>query len=187
MLGSLSRTSLLTAGFPRVHPPSIFMTRPIQARKMTGRDPMVQTPAVTVDRAEMRDAFEFVSVGGSLGAEAYISRDTGKIYLRTVDGDVMEEEDEIPDDVETSDRYIAVPHKTELDLGRTLVLRFTEQELPGDYDTVRDQFRRKGAYARFKRLLEARGALQRWYDYEERATEEALRNWCQDNDILLIG
>lgn len=146
---------------------------------------MAQTPTVMVDRAEMRDAFEFVSIGGPLGAEAYISRDTGKIYLRTVDGDVMEE-DEVPDDLDT-DRYIAVPHKTELDLGRRLVLRFTDHELPGDLDTVEDLFRRKGAYAGFRRLLEARGALQRWYDYEERATEEALQTWCQDNGIQLTG
>jgi hypothetical protein len=147
---------------------------------------MAQTPVVTVDRAELRDAFDFVSLGELLGAEAYISCDTGKIYLRTVDGDVMEE-DEVPEDLETSDRYIAVPHKAELDLGRRLALRFTEQELPADYDVVRDLFRRKGAYARFKRLLETRGVLQRWYDYEERATEEALRSWCQDNGIQLIG
>ncbi|WP_343714751.1 hypothetical protein [Inquilinus sp.] len=147
---------------------------------------MAQTPVVTVDRAEMRDAFEFANLGEALGAEAYISLDTGKIYLRSVDGDVMEE-DEVPDDVETSDRYIAVPRKAELGLGRTLVLLFAEQELPGDYNAVRDLFRRKGAYAGFRRLLQSRGALPRWYDYEERATEEALRNWCQDNDIQLIG
>ncbi|TSD89238.1 hypothetical protein FFK22_008290 [Mycobacterium sp. KBS0706] len=147
---------------------------------------MAQTSVVKVDRAEVRDAFDFVSLGELLGAEAYISLDTGKVYLRTVDGDVMEE-DEVPEDVETSDRYIAVPHKAELDLGRRLALRFTEQELPGDYDAVRDLFRRKGAYSGFKRLLEARGALQRWYNYEERATEEALRAWCEDNGIQLIG
>jgi hypothetical protein len=146
---------------------------------------MAQTPTVVVDRAEMRDAFEFVSIGGSLGAEAYISRDTGKIYLRTIDG--FMEEDEVSDDALETDRYIAVPHKAQLDLGRRLVLRFADDELPGDLDTVEDLFRRKGAYAGFKRLLEARGALQRWYDYEERATEEALQTWCQDNGIQLIG
>jgi len=146
---------------------------------------MVQMPTVTVDRAEMRDAFEFVSIGGSLGAEAYISRDTGKIYLRTIDG--FMEEDEVSDDALETDRYIAVPQKTELDLGRRLVLRFADDELPGDLDTVEDLFRRKGAYAGFKRLLESRGALQRWYDYEERATEEALQTWCQNNGIQLVG
>lgn len=147
---------------------------------------MAQTPTITVDHTEMRDAFEFVSIGGSLGAEAYISLDTGKVYLVSIEGDVMEE-DEIPDDFETSNRYIAVPHKTQLDLGRKLALRFTELELPGDLDTVEDLFRRKGAYAGFKRLLESRDALQRWYDYEERATEEALRAWCEDNGIQLVG
>lgn len=147
---------------------------------------MAQTPMVTVNRAEMRDALEFASLGGLLEAEAYISRETGKIYLRTADGDVMGE-DEVPDDLETSDRYIAVPHKTQLNLGRRLALSFTEHELSGDLDTVEDLFRRKGAYAGFRRLLESRGVLHQWYDYEERATEEALQSWCQDNGIQLIG
>lgn len=147
---------------------------------------MALTPSVTVDHAELRDAFEYVSSGRFGEVEAYISLDTGKIYLISLEGDVLGE-GEVPDDLETSDRYIAVPHKTELDLGRRLVLRFTEHELPGDYDAVEDLFRRKGAYAGFKRLLEARGALNRWYDEEERATEEALRTWAQDNGIQLIG
>jgi hypothetical protein len=48
-------------------------------------------------------------------------------------------------------------------------------------------FRRKGAYGQFKRLLESRGALERWHDYEERTVEEALQAWCRENGILLTG
>ena len=54
------------------------------------------------------------------------------------------------DDLETSDRYIAIPHKNDLDLGRNLALRLVEQQLPAYYGRVVGHFRRKGAYTRFK-------------------------------------
>jgi hypothetical protein len=36
-----------------------------------------------------------------------------------------------------------------------------------------------------KDFLESKGMLQKWYDYEEKATEAGLRAWCKANDILL--
>jgi hypothetical protein len=88
---------------------------------------------------------------------------------------LLDPEEDVPEDLEESDRYLTVPHKNELDLGRNLALSFIAEEIPDDYNTMAGFFRRKGAYSRFKRLLEARGKLQRWYDFENRATEEALR------------
>jgi hypothetical protein len=64
-------------------------------------------------------------------------------------------------------------------------LAFVAAELPDDYDTVAGFFRRRGAYGRFKDLLDARGKLQRWYEFENQATEDALRDWCADNGIQL--
>ena len=115
---------------------------------------------------------------------AYISIDTGEIHW-TSDSNPMEEE--IPDDLETSDRYIAVPHKNELDLGRVLALRFVEQDLPERYEQAHAVFRKKGAYARFKRLLESEGVLEKWYRFEAESVEKALREWCAENDIQLIA
>jgi hypothetical protein len=127
-------------------------------------------------------AFEFVSSAPSMENNAYISRDTGEIHwtseLNPIDEDV-------PDDLETSDRYIAVPHKNDLDLGRDLALRFAAQELPEYYERVQDFFRRKGAYARFKQLLELDGLLEQWYKFEARSVETALREWCAENNIDL--
>lgn len=34
----------------------------------------------------------------------------------------LEDEENLPDDLKTSDRYLAVPHRNDLDLGRRLVL-----------------------------------------------------------------
>jgi hypothetical protein len=55
---------------------------------------------------------------------------------------------EAPDDLESSDRYIAVPRKNELNLGRDLALSFVDGALSGEYDVVAGFFRKKeGAYA----------------------------------------
>jgi hypothetical protein len=65
------------------------------------------------------------------------------------------------------------------------VFAFAEQVMPDHYDTVRDIFRRRGAYGRFKDFLDAKRMLERWYDFEAKAAERALRAWCQENGIEL--
>jgi hypothetical protein len=78
---------------------------------------MTSTKTVSVNAEELRTTFEFVSFGAPLEHSAYICVDTGKIYCHSVSAGLEEEED-LPEDLETSDRYIAVPHKNDLGLGR---------------------------------------------------------------------
>ncbi|MEX3814388.1 hypothetical protein AB3X96_29645 [Paraburkholderia sp. BR13439] len=129
-------------------------------------------------------AFDFVSSAGPMEHNAYVSLDTGKIWWTSDSNDAFDEE--FPDDLETSDRYLAIPHKNELDLGRRLALRFVAQELPARYEQVEGYFRRQGAYARFKGLLERKGVLERWYSFEADADESALRQWCAENGLELV-
>ena len=136
---------------------------------------------VTANVRELRDAFDFVSAGEVLDHSAYISLDTSKVYWRSTNADL--EEDDVPEDIDDSDRYLAVPSQRELGLGRRLALAFAAEELPDDYDTVAGFFRRRGAYGRFKVLLDTRGKLQRWYEFENRATDEALAAWCAEHGI----
>lgn len=128
-------------------------------------------------------AFDFVGSAPPSENNAYISLDTGQIYWTSALNPLDEE---VPRDLEASDRYLLLPHKTELDLGRDLALRFAVSELPHHYDRVVGFFRHKGAYARYKDLLDSKGALERWYKYEAEATEKKLRDWCAENDIHLI-
>jgi len=128
-------------------------------------------------------AFEFVSSGAPMEHNAYVSLDTGEVYWTS---DLNPIEDEVPADLETSDRYLAIPHKSDLDLGRKLALRFVARELPDCYEQAEGFFRRKGAYARFKQLLESEGVLEKWYRFEEESVERALRDWCAENDIQLV-
>ena len=129
-------------------------------------------------------AFDFVSYAAPMEHNAYVSLDTGKIWWTSDSSDAFDEE--LPDDLETSDRYLAIPHKNELDLGRRLALRFVAQELPARYEQVEGFFRRQGAYARFKDLLEHEGVLERWYSFEADAVESALRQWCAENGLELV-
>ncbi|MGH8865881.1 MAG: hypothetical protein ACREVZ_14755 [Burkholderiales bacterium] len=132
--------------------------------------------------SDLRDAFDFVSFGAPFESHAFLCVDTGVIHCTS---DTLELDEEVPDDLETSDRYIAIPHKNDLNLGRDLALSFADQELPADYATVAGFFRSKGAYSRFKQLLESRGVLEAWYAFEGNAIDAALRQWCEDNGIQL--
>jgi hypothetical protein len=138
---------------------------------------------VAIPYEELISAFEFVSAAAPAEHNAYISLDTGQIHWVS---ELASMDEEVPEDLDTSDRYISVPHKNDLDLGRRLVLRFVEQEMPDAYSEVRAIFQRKGAYGRFKGLLESQGQLEKWYRFEADAHEKALREWCADNDIQII-
>jgi hypothetical protein len=138
---------------------------------------------VTVKYEDLLLAFDFVSFGAQMEHLAYISLDTGAIYWISDDNATDEE---IPDDLETSDRYVAIPHKNDLDLGSELALRFAAEELPERYARIQEFFRHRGAYARFKELLAAEGRLDQWYQFETEATDKALKEWCAENGIQVI-
>jgi hypothetical protein len=128
---------------------------------------------------EIEDAFFYVSMEQMYMHSAVLCRETGEIYYTSEMGD----SDELPDDVDDQDKYISIPHKNELDLGKSLVLDFTSEHMPDELEKVYGIFRRKGAYSRFKELLEAKGLLDTWYKYEESHQKEALREWCHENNI----
>jgi hypothetical protein len=122
-------------------------------------------------------AVEFASSG--LGDhEAYIHLDTGEIvYI----GDVVEEP--VPDDFYDSDRYLMFPDKRDLDLGRSLALRFVEEFIPNKLNYAYDIFSRKGAYSKFRVLLETTGQLDKWYAFEQAELKTAIVKWCSDNNV----
>ncbi|MCB2264478.1 MAG: hypothetical protein LGR52_16305 [Candidatus Thiosymbion ectosymbiont of Robbea hypermnestra] len=136
-----------------------------------------------VDFSEILDAFDFVSFAGMGELQAFLDKETGKVYCHS---QFDEEFDELPEDID-SDRYIEIPHKRELGLGNRLVFDFAHRYLEQDEERIRDIFGRKGAYSRFKALLEDRDKLEQWYEFEEKEKEEALREWCEDCSIQVNG
>lgn len=137
---------------------------------------------LSVSFTEIRNAFEFVSSGSPAQHHAYINKDTGEIYWKS---SVLTLEEEVPDDLETSSNYIEVPHKNELKLGQSFALSFIDQELPHEYNFVASLFRKRGAYRRFKDMLQYQGLLEKWYAFEAQASDDALIAWCQENGVNL--
>ena len=104
--------------------------------------------------------------------------------MRSMQGDFGEE---LPDDIEDGTAYIVVPHKNDLDLGRSLVLAFADEQAPAHLSAIESFFRQRGAYAKFKALLERTQLLERWYEYETAATKKALEAWARENGFTVVG
>lgn len=139
--------------------------------------------SVAVKFDELLAACDWVSAGEAAGmeCEAYVNRATGIIYWC---GDGCDED--TPENVEDGSLYIAVPHTNEFDLGRALAIRYVEEQLPRSREAVIDFFRKRGAFAKFKSLLERHGKLDAWYEYETNFIENALRVWCEENAFELV-
>lgn len=138
---------------------------------------------LSLDFSEIRNAFEFVSSGSRDENNAYVCKKTSVIYWTSTTLDL---EEEVPKDLETSLDYVEVPHKNELKLGQSLALTFIDQTLPDEYNFVASLFRKRGAYRRFKDMLQYQGLLEKWYAFEEQASDDALLAWCEENEIKLI-
>jgi hypothetical protein len=137
--------------------------------------------AVLLKLDDLLEALEWVSGDGTFEHAAYVSRENGRVYWLMDESALDGEEDELPSDLDDEDKYVSVPHKRDLDLGRRLVLRFTEEHLPAEIDRVLRYFSKAGAYSRFKDMLAELGQLDAWHAYEETAVVRAMRVWAADN------
>lgn len=135
----------------------------------------------TVNLNELEDVM--ILVDGPSFVEAWICLDTGKVFMR---GEAIDPEwGPLPDDIDTSSRYVAVPGARDLDLGQALVFGFVDAEMPDEAGRVRQIFRRQGAYREFGRLLDERGLRERWHAFRHERTVSALREWCEENGLQL--
>lgn len=131
--------------------------------------------------SDIDSAFFFVSSDMPGANDALICRKTGRVYVRSMVGD---SDEDYPEDACLED-YIKLPHKNDLDLGTRLVRRFGDEVAPHLAIEIREIFSRRGAYRRFKSLLEKKDMLDAWHRYEGEETEKALREWCRANHVEL--
>jgi uncharacterized protein (DUF2164 family) len=138
--------------------------------------------SITLD--DLEAALLWVSSASPFENSAFISRATGEVFYSSGTYDT---EDELPEDMEDVTLYCSVPHKNDLDLGRGLALRFVSEYLPEQERRIQDYFHRRGAYARFKDLLERTGHLEQWHQYEQKATKTALLAWAAEERLKVTG
>jgi hypothetical protein len=139
--------------------------------------------AVPITLETLESALEWSSSGAPFENQALLSRVTGELFLKSMQGEFGEE---LPNDIEDGTAYVAVPHKNDLDLGRRLVSGFVEENAPTHLRTIESFFRQRGAYAKFKALLERANLLDRWFEYEAAATKRALAVWAGENGFTVV-
>lgn len=133
--------------------------------------------------SDIENALFFVSSDSYGINTAFINIETGKIYYRSEMAYIGERDDE--EEEIDSENLIEIPHKNDLDLGKELVFRFVTDNLPDDLGLVRSIFSRSGAYARFKDFLQSKALLDAWYEFEDKQTKIALKEWCEDKGLVL--
>jgi len=143
---------------------------------------MAEEEMAGVKFSDIEDAFLFVGSAPYGEHAAYLNVETGRIFYQSEMADI----DEIEGEEVDWDQMIEIPHKNDLDLGQSLIFEFVERSLPDNYGRVRDMFRRRGAYSRFKDFLAAKDLLDDWYCFENKREQEALRSWCEENHIPLV-
>ncbi|WP_016957707.1 UPF0158 family protein [Catenovulum agarivorans] len=134
---------------------------------------------MNVKLTDIEWAVEFASAGFG-DNEAYLDTQTGAIYYV---GDAVEEP--IPDDLFEDSKYLALPNKQDLGLGKKLAINFVAETLPDHLDKAYEIFSRKGAYARFKEFLSSVDKLDLWYSYEEQSLNQAIKDWCNINNVKI--
>jgi len=139
--------------------------------------------AMAMNLSDIENAFLYVSDEPLYQCSAFLDRDSGKIFYSSE----LYDSNELPEDVYDSDKYLKIPHKNELELGKNLVFEFISEHLPGEMERMHTIFRKKGAYARYKEFLDAKGFLEKWYTFEDMRQKEALREWCRENGIEITG
>ncbi len=130
----------------------------------------------------VQDAFFFVNSAEYGMHSAILCKDADQVFYSSELGGI----DEINDDLDC-DKFVRIPYKSDLGLGRELALEFAAEHLADEYQRIQRIFQSRGAYGRFKDLLEYKGLLQSWYDFENRREEEVLRQWCEDEGIDLMS
>ena len=136
---------------------------------------------VRVKFDEIEHAFQYVSFSES-NNEVFLSRATGKLFYICDFDDSLS--DELPEDFEDGE-YLSIPDKDELNLGRNLVREFSRGCSLEMQDKIEDCFKKRGAYRRFKNLLDRNDLLDKWHKFENKAERDAILAWCADNKVEL--
>ncbi len=145
---------------------------------------MVINENVPVVFDQLQNAVAMAEGSAMDGLPAYVSRRTGRIF---VDCSMHGEANELPDDVEDEALYVAVPGRRDLDLGTRLARDFAYRYMGEAAEEVVTIFSRRGAWSRFKDLLQRRGLRDAWHAFADAAEVEALRDWAEQNGFELVG
>jgi hypothetical protein len=138
-----------------------------------------------IDLDELILALDWASDTSGLGNLAFVSRETGQVFMTSDEDFGAEFAAKLPSDLDDAEKYASVPTRHDLRLGKRLAVRFAETSSPERLQDTYKMFASRGAYARFKAMLENEGALDAWHAFEPEAVERALREWAESEELAI--
>lgn len=141
----------------------------------------------SVDLEALIQALDWASDTSGLGNMAFVSRETGQVFLTSDEDFGAEFNAALPSDLDDVAKYAIVPMRHDLRLGKRLAVRFVQTSLSARLEDTYEMFASRGAYARFKAMLENEQALDAWHAFEGEAVERALREWAESEMLAVVA
>jgi hypothetical protein len=132
---------------------------------------------------ELLNTFDFVSLGQPDEHQAVLCRESGKFLWYS---DLMDDRDEWPDDADDEENisgYLIRRNSISASLWYSTSSKSfyrTNSITCGGYSSAR-------AHTPVSRICCNERMLDRWHDFETKATEKALKEWCDVNDVAIDG
>jgi hypothetical protein len=142
---------------------------------------------VTVALDTLIEALDWVSDLSTTDNMAFVCRESGRIHMTSGEDFGVELEPDLPSDLDDITKYAIVPSRHDLRLGKRLAVRFVQTSLPARVEETHAMFAARGAYARFKDMLESEQALDAWYAFEAEAVERGLREWAESEALTVAA
>ena len=131
---------------------------------------------------------------------AYLDRDTGEVILMSQESlslseaepeeiaslpDWRKEEAELAVQIQTTDRYLALPDRFDVNEWE-IMNEFCEEVKPDDIRaTLLGAIHGNHAFRRFKDQIANHNLWDQWNRFRRHAFEEIVRDWCEENSITL--
>ena len=140
-----------------------------------------KVPTVSLDRV-----YEAVEMASFEGAQ-YLDVETSEIIGFPEDYSIYDEDnlEELEETIaaEYGTRYYRLPEQYDIRDGR-IVEAFIQNLPAGEAkDKLRNAFRGRGAFRRFRDAIYEFGIEQDWYKFRDEAYRQIARDWCEKNGI----
>ena len=85
--------------------------------------------------------------------------------------------------LENQDDYLYLPKKYDFNEYRIIEKFIARVVVPKQVEMLYQSIHGKGAFRRFKVMLERLGLIDEWYKYREKKLREYVEFWCEENKI----
>lgn len=123
------------------------------------------------------------------GFSAYYDRTDDKVVFLS-DLEELKEETELRELIDSDEvgRFVFISRETCCNEDWDNLARFISTvEDEKERELLSEAISGKGAFRRFRTMVERLGLLDRWYLFKDDLLDRRAREWCEENDVVYAG